>query len=494
MANEMALAYIGKMLGQMGAALGGNQAHLQNYGSQAAASNENLLADLQYEKYKKEQEEAENKGFLGDIIKLGGTAASVAFPGAAPVIAPVTGAVGGAVTGGAKGAVSGGISGGFQGMNAKGGDGATAGSDIVVQGDPIPYDPPQDKRGLFSTIMSNPQVQEQLTGIANKLTAPSKPHLSTAGLYPETATNLRRDVMAQENADRQFQMEQQQSQERTAYYKQNQAMDREKLDFEKAQATAKANAPNSITTNELLRLEDGSVGTGSISPNGQVNIQPVPGVTLPEKTQNKQFVNLGGVNVPVEALFPQIESWKQAHPEMTDYEIVQNMALENADYMSQYKPQLPYMVNQGDQVTAIPRNAQDTPTTIPVPPSPRQAAADARAAEDQELQRKSVEEQSAAREQSAQKSYNDMATDRAKTFTTKLKEQRSVQGTPIPRSAKTALATKINALAKKADGGEYLIEDYDISNISDADGTLSADVTFYAGGEPLPPQRIEVKY
>ena len=316
--DDQILAYIGKVLGNTGTMLAGNNQALANYGQQAAATNENWLADVYRKQAEEERKKQEEKGLWGDIINLGGTAASVAFPAAAPVIAPLTGVASGAVSGGTNGAISAGINSAIPVVA----DGLAKSTQAVQQSTQAPQQQPTtqpsfenrtqfegteytdgspntlesqyqgpkvqptqaqpQKQGFLSTLLSNPDFQSSVTGIANRLTQPDRPQINTLGLNPDTAFALTREFNDQNQRETQNRL------------------DQEQLDIQRgryAAERAKYDEPKIISGNEPVNLGNGQYGYHGLQ-NGQVVNIPVSGYQ-PEQDPTKVFsptsmVDIGG--------------------------------------------------------------------------------------------------------------------------------------------------------------------------------------------------------
>ena len=241
--DDQILAYIGKVLGNTGTMLAGNNQALANYGQQAAATNENWLADVYRKQAEEERKKQEEKGLWGDIINLGGDVASVAFPPAAPFIQVGTSVASGAVKGGGEGALSAGINSAipiagdmmsksqptqqptqvpqqqpttqpsfenrtqFEGTEYT--DGSPKTLESQYQGPKVqPTQAQPQKQGFLSTLLSNPDFQSSVTGIANRLTQPDRPQINTLGLNPDTAFALTREFNDQNQRETQNRLDQ----------------------------------------------------------------------------------------------------------------------------------------------------------------------------------------------------------------------------------------------------------------------------------------------
>ena len=326
--DEQILAYIGKVLGNTGTMLAGNNQNLQQFGQQGAAANEGWLADIYRKEAEDKRKKEEEKGLWGDIINLGGTAASVAFPAAAPVIAPLTGVASGAVSGGTNGAISAGINSaipiagdmmsksqptqqptqapqqqpttqpsfenrtqfentnGFQGTEYttnQNPDGTVKTMESQYQGSKVqPTQAQPQKQGFLSTLLSNPDFQSSVTGITNRLTQPDRPQINTLGLNPDTAFALTREFNDQNQRETQNRLDQEQLDIQRGRYQQ------EKQQYDE---------PKIISGTEPVNLGNGQYGYYGLQ-NGQVAPIPVSGYQ-PEQDPTKVFsptsmVDIGG--------------------------------------------------------------------------------------------------------------------------------------------------------------------------------------------------------
>lgn len=281
--DEQILAYIGKVLGNTGTMLAGNNQNLQQFGQQGAAANEGWLADIYRKEAEEKRKKEEEKGLWGGIINLGGTAASVAFPAVAPVIAPLTGVASGAMSGGTNGAIAGGINSAIpvvaDGLaksttqpvqtsfenRTEGTPSLTAmeqGKAAPTPTQPIQQDKPQ-KQGFVSTLLNNPQFQSSITGITNKLTQPDRPQINTLGLNPETGFRLTEEFNNQNQREIQNRL------------------DQEQLDIQRgryAQEQRQYDEPKIISGTEPIDIGGGNYGYHGLQ-NGQVVNIPVSGYT-----------------------------------------------------------------------------------------------------------------------------------------------------------------------------------------------------------------------
>ena len=358
--SDMVLAYIGKMLGQLGSALGGNQQNLVNFGQQAAATNENTLADIQRKKAKEEEEKKQKNGIWGDILNIGGDVASVAFPELAPVIQPATKAAAGGITGGTEGAVSAALPsalsmGASQLTKAATPAPQTQMSAAPVQA-PTQFDPatqgvnvakmptnplvpaeanpevPQIsgktvsagteniKSGVASLI-SDPNFQAHVSNLIAKYNQPEDFTPNTIGMSPDTGFALNKEFADKAARKQEINLRAQDRQDRLTQNATENQFAKERLDISKQSLAAKGPSVKTLGS-KPMKQEDGTYAYPALV-DGVLQNLPVPGVPV-EAQHNTQMTTIGGVPLPVETLIKAHQGDEQAVNDYVDYV---NMAL-----------------------------------------------------------------------------------------------------------------------------------------------------------------------
>lgn len=548
--DDQILAYIGKVLGNTGTMLAGNNQALANYGQQAAATNENWLADVYRKQAEEERKKQEEKGLWGDIINLGGDVASAAFPPAAPFIQVGTSVASGAVKGGGEGALSAGINSaipiagdmlskaqptqpldvanqprytadyrvgednkptsfenrtqfentnGFEGTEYTTNqnlDGSVKTMESQYQGPKVqPTQAQPQKQGFLSTLLSNPDFQSSVTGIANRLTQPDRPQINTLGLNPDTAFALTQEFNDQNQRETQNRLDQEQLDiQRGRYQQEKQQYDEPKIisgtepvnlgngqygyyGLQNGQVAPipvsgyqpQADPAKMLSPNNVFDIEGG--GQGFVDATGKVVPLPQGVSTHPKGDIN--YVESGGVRAPEIEYFEELD--RRMSGGMSGYEAAQAMALENAQKMSQFRPQLPIVVQGPSTVTQIPRGAGGQPITTHIPVDPVEQDKINMQKEQAERTKSKDEETTKAKEGERVTTINDRIDAQSKALTTAT-NQRAIN--PAKANIKTQVSRFEKATGKK-------VRDVSITSITRNENGYTATYQVDVEGEGM---------
>lgn len=409
--SDMVLAYIGKMLGQLGSALGGNQQNLVNFGQQAAATNENTLADIQRKKAKEEEEKKQKNGILGDILNIGGDVASVAFPELAPVIQPVTKVAAGGVTGGTEGALMAAapsaLSLGASQLTksaapevaskaaapspaAPAYDPATQGVNVAkmptnplvsseanpevpqISGKTVSAGTENFKAGV-GNLLADPSFQSHVSSLISKYNQPEDFTPNTIGMSPDTGFALNKEFADKAARKQEINLRAQDRQDRLTQNATENQFAKERLDISKQSLAAKGPSVKTLGS-KPMKQEDGTYAYPALV-DGVLQNLPVPGVPV-EAQHNTQMTTIGGVPLPVETLIKAHQGDEQAVNDYVDYV---NMALPVMQKTAPFRqvPPQPTFIPGPQQGTGALINRNDPSAATPLDiRTPEQKTAD----------------------------------------------------------------------------------------------------------------------